>query len=199
MLVGIGKIADVQIGYQARESFSVSSEGTHYLIQPKDLREDLAYDLLVSSMDRFTPSRNPGPYVVTRGDVLFLARGRRRSATVLEELPGDAPVIALYHFFILRLNSSIVNAHFLAWLINEGSARDSLARVASGTTIPFVAKQDFSALQIDLPPMKVQEDVASVYRLSMREAQLARQLEAKRLEIMELACRSLTEPSGGEA
>lgn len=191
MPVAIGEIADIQIGYQPREEIKASPSGTHYLIQARDIQEDLAHDLKPSGVVRFTPARVSEPYTVRRGDVLFLARGSRRSATVIEDLPMAGPVIALYHFFIVRPNSCLVDAHFLSWLINEGPARDHLARVAGGTTIPFVTKQAFTALQVELPAMEVQEEVSRLYRLSMREAQLARQFEVKRLEIAAFACRRL--------
>lgn len=191
MRVSIEEVAEVKIGYQAREALRVSPDGTHYVIQAKDVESDFGYDLATSSLERSSPSRNADSYIVHNGDILFLARGRRRSATVVKNLPPQSPSLALNHFFILRLKQATTNPDFIAWVINEGPARDYLASVATGIGIPFVSKKDFSALRLELPSLDAQANIARMYRLAMKEMRLARQLEQKRVEIVRSACLDL--------
>lgn len=194
----IRELLEIQIGYQCRDNSEISQEGTYHLIQAKDVDSELGHDLVVPSLDLIKPARNPAPYIVENGDLLFLARGRRRSATLVEGLPSDRPSIAMYYFFILRPKSNSINPGFVAWIINQGPAKDYLANVAGGTTIPFVTKQAFSALEIDLPGLEVQEYISRMYRLSMREMQLLRHLEQKRMELVRSACLELYGQSGRE-
>lgn len=191
MRAPIRELMEIQIGYQCRDNSEISQEGTHYLVQAKDVDSELGYDLVAPSLNLIKPARNPAPYIVGNGDLLFLARGRRRSATLIEGLPPDRPSIAMYYFFILRPKSNLINPGFVAWIINQGPAKDYLASVAGGTTIPFVTKQAFSALEIDLPGLEVQEYISRMYRLSMREMRLLRHLEQNRMELVRSACLEL--------
>lgn len=197
MRIPIRELMEIQIGYQCRDSSEISQEGTCYLVQAKDVESELGHELIVSSLDLVKPARNPSPYIVRNGDLLFLARGRRRSATIVEGLPSDRPSLAMYYFFILRPRGELTNPGFLAWMINQGPAKDYLASVASGTTIPFVTKQAFSALEIDLPGSEMQDCISRLYRLSMREVRLLRRLEQTRVELVRSACLELYEQSGG--
>ena len=197
MRTSISDIAEIQIGYQPRGVLETSPDGSHYVVQTKDIKADLGYELTLSSLERTTPIREPRPYIVRHGNVLFMARGRRRSATLIEELPGSIPLLALYHFFILRLDRTLVDPGFLVWMINEGPVRDSLARVTvSGTGIPVVSRQDFGELKLDLPPLERQAEISRLYRLSVREARLARIYEEKRLEFLLATCSHLFRQDG---
>jgi len=99
----------------------------------------------------------------------------------------------MYYFFILRPRGNSVSPGFVAWIINQGPAKDYLASVASGTTIPFVTKKAFSALEIDLPGLEVQEYISRMYCLSTREGRLLRHLEQRRAELVRSACLDLYE------
>jgi hypothetical protein len=195
--VSISDIAEIQIGYQPRGVLETSPDGSHYVIQAKDIRADLGYELAASGLERTTPAREPSSYIVRSGDVLFMARGRRRSATLIEELSGPLPVLALYHFFILRLDQKRVDPGFLVWAINVGPVRDSLARVTvSSTGIPVVSKQDFAHLELDLPQLERQAEISGLYKLSVKEARLARLVEEKRLQFLLATCSYLYEQDG---
>ncbi|HKV12839.1 MAG TPA: restriction endonuclease subunit S [Thermoanaerobaculia bacterium] len=191
MRIAVEELANIQTGYQPREGFEPSPEGTHLAIQAKDIDNENDHVLVVSHLDKIVATRDFSPYVVNNGEVLFLARGRRRSATLVEGLPAAIPAIAWYYFFILRLKTELVDPAFLAWVINEAEAQDYLEKVATGTGIPFVTKQFFGALKIELPPLEIQAQIIRLHRLGRRESFLRRQLERKRSELVRSVCRML--------
>ena len=191
MRVSVKDIAQIQIGYQVKEGLRPSSDGTHFVIQVKDIDENADHHLVTQGLDRITPARDPNPYIVSNGDVLFLSRGRRNYATLAIDLPKTPPTIALYYFFILRTDPTLVNPAFLTWVINEEEAQAYIESVANGTAMPFVTKQSFSSLEFDLPPLEEQSEIGRLYQLMSHEKQLHRRIEATRSKLIHTACRMI--------
>jgi len=190
--VTLQEIAEIRAGYQSREGLQATPDGTHYIVQAKDVEESY-HSLVIDSLDKIVPTRDPAPYEIKNGDVLFLSRGNKRYATLVEGLQKNFPSLALYYFFILRPKEDIVDPAFLVWLINEAESQDYLARMVAGTTIPFVTKNTLSLLEFRLPPLKEQIEIGRLHRLAYRESWLLRQLEHKRSGMARIICRRLYE------
>lgn len=188
MRAKIRDIADVQIGYQFRERPDTRSEGTHWLIQAKDIDRFWSQRLKPGDLNRVTPRRDAGDYLVRNGDVIFLSRGRRNCATWVQGLPEDAPAIAAGHFFILRPFGETILPQYLAWAINQPPAQAYLASLSRGSNIPFITKDAFASLEIDVPSVQTQECIVSAAELSLREGELLKRLEQKRAELVRGIC-----------
>jgi len=198
----IDKLVDIQIGYQFRERLTMGSHGTHQVIQVKDIDELNDHRLVASSLYRATPKTDTGKYEVTNGDVVFLSKGRRNSATLIEGLAQDLPLlhpdgrqetvrmptIVAGYFFILRPLIDNLSPDYLAWAINAPPAQTYLRSVASGSAMPFIPKQAFAELEIDVPPTDRQRLIVELHRLARRESVLLRQLEQKRSELTAAIC-----------
>lgn len=193
MRISIQRATEIRTGYQVRQGLKPDPAGTHLVIQTKDIDGDNDHRLIVDNLDRITPEHVTSSQIVNNGDVLFLSRGKRRFATLVEGLPILPHTIALSYFFILRPVPDIVNPVFLAWVINETETQEELARAASGTTVPFVTKQAFSALKIEVPPLEQQAPIARLYQLACRERLLIRKLERQRSEYLRSISRILYE------
>lgn len=188
--VPLKDITEIRSGYQPRQGLTPSQNGTHLVIQARDVDRAKSYALLPGDLDKITPLRASSVHIVRNGDILFMSRGKRRIATLVEGLPESPPTIALYYFFILRVTRS-VDPGFLVWAINEPAAQDYLQRVASGTGMPFVTREDFENLELSLPKLEVQTAIGKLHCLSRREIGLLQQLEKRRAEVVTLACRTL--------
>jgi hypothetical protein len=191
--VAIHELAEIRTGYQAREGIQPDLNGEYSLIQAKDLDEDNNHVLLVGHLEKINIKRDTTPYIVRNGDVLFLTRGRRRFATLVEHLPAAPPTIALYYFLVLRLKVDLIRPAFLVWAINESRAQDYLERASTGTAMPFVTKRSFSALEIDVPSLSRQDEIGRLYQLMSRERWLRRELDRNRSELIRATCRELYE------
>ena len=189
MKMKVSDIAEIQIGYQFREKLNMASDGTHQVIQVIDIDEWNDHRLCATSLFRVTPKRHTEKYVVKNGDVIFLSKGRRNSATVIADVPRSAPpTIAAGYFFILRFDADVVLPEYLAWYINARTAQAYLNRVSGGSAMPFVSKADFEQLEVDVPPLNVQETIVKLHRAAFREGDLLEKLRRKRAELHEGIC-----------
>jgi len=182
------------MGYQFREKLTMASDGTHQVIQVKDINEHDDHRLVPTSLYRVTPRGDAAKYEVGNGDVLFLAKGRRNHATLIENLIEAYPwikpdesqdtfrvkTIAASYFYVLRPKADLIHSAYLTWAINAPPAQAYLQSMASGTGIPFIPKQSFIELEIDIPDLATQHSIVKLHSLGRREAQLLNQLHRLR-------------------
>lgn len=187
----IDEVADILVGYQVREGLQTDPAGTHLVIQAKDIDGENDHRLKAEGLDRITPTHNALLTEISNEDILFLAKGRRRFATLVERLPPVRPAIALSSFFILRPKRGVVDPAFLSWLINESEAQTYLNSMAHGTTIPSVTKKSFLKLEITIPSLDKQTTIGRLHTLACRERSLTKTLERQRSEYLRSLCRTL--------
>lgn len=198
----IDDLVDIQLGYQFRERLTMASDGTHQVIQVKDIDQFNDHRLVPSSLYRVTPKRDAEKYVVTNGDVLFLSKGRRNSATLVDGLVENMPwirpdgtqgtvhmpAIAAGYFFILRPRTDNLLPDYLAWAINAPPAQAYLQSVAGGSAMPFVTKQAFADLEIDVPSLERQRIIVELHRLARREHNLYGRLAELKASLIAEIC-----------
>lgn len=190
----------IQAGYQARGRVKEDKEGTHFLIQMRNLGDDgmVARD----SLTRFTPDRATAPYRVFDGDVLLQVRGARHHAAVVAGLPEDT--LASSHFYILRVDAREVSPDYLAWYIRQPVAQSHLLRGAQGAgNVTVVTRAVFESLEVPVPPLATQTKLVELDRLQQREQKLTEALLQKRAEWLRGVGQRLAEgkhvPAGKDA
>jgi restriction endonuclease S subunit len=179
-------LAQVQIGYQSRGRIEPDPQGRYQLIQIKDLDDQGC--LRAESLYRITPEvLNPERYQVNQSDVLFLSRGNRNLATLVDvNLPNT---IAAGYFFILKPKSARVLPQYLAWYINSAPAQQFIQSVARrGTYMPVVPKSMLEELPIDVPALCVQKTIIELDKLTKKEGSLLQKLEERRAELIRAFC-----------
>ena len=192
------EIAETQIGYQNRDSAhpaSALAKGSHRIIQIKDL--DLEGRFKSTVLDRggitpyiwpsnlfwVTPPGDARRYQVDRGDVLFLSRGQRPLAIpVSESLPET---IASYYFYILRPDLNRALPEYLAWFINQSSARVYLESRQIGSHIKMIPKLAFEELEVALPPLATQRSIIELEKLRQKEEHAMAQLAKARKRLID--------------
>ncbi len=182
----IDEIADVRTGYQFRHKLEPDPAGTYLVIQVKDIDAAHGHRLDPAALWLVNLPREPDNNLLREGDVLYLAKGRRNYATPVGRLPGRA--VAAGYFFVLRVQHEAVRPDFLAWYINQPPAQGYLADFFRGTGIPFIRMEDFAALEVPIPPLKVQERIVGLHGLALREIDLLNQLESKRTQLIYGLC-----------
>jgi restriction endonuclease S subunit len=182
MKAKLSEIAEIRSGYQFREKVEHDPRGQVPVIQIKDLTDDFQLrtdDLIRVAMERIEP------YLVSQGDVLFLARGHRLgAAAVTEPLTGT---IATGYYFILR-PSGRVQPEYLAWAINQREFQEQMRPFVRGSHIPLITKGDFQELRVEVPPLEVQDRIVTLDRLYRRERQLVAEIQSKRAELIHGVC-----------
>lgn len=193
MQVELGRLADIQIGYQVSGKDLTGSEATNLLVQTVDVSDSRGIDW--ARLTPCAPSRKIGDrYTLRDGDVLFLAKGPRRLAvTVRQPLPHT---IAVSTFFILRVrDEAVILPEYLAWYLNAAAQEQLGAILHQTSTMAFIPKESLNKLAVDLPTTSTQVLIAAADELVRREARLAQELMDLRLQLVgALARRAITNP-----
>lgn len=184
----IKHIAEIQIGYQFREKLGMTSDGKCQVVQAKNIDQLADHSLNTSGLYRVTPKRIAEKYEVENGDVIFLSKGRRNYATFIDGLQGNIQTIVAGYFFILRLKRDDIIPAYLAWSINQPPAQNYLQSVSRGSGMPFIPKDAFASLEVEIPPVKTQEIVLKIHKLALKENALLKLLEQKRNKLIRGIC-----------
>lgn len=118
------------------------------------------------------------------GDVLFRTRGASNLAVLVETIPD--PTVALNPLVIIRSRDpSLLDPGYLHWVLNSEALRDDIEREARGTIIRMVGAKSLQDLQIPVPPIARQRDIAAVARMARHEHELEARLRARRQQFVE--------------
>jgi hypothetical protein len=173
------ELVNVRSGYHFRAKAESDPDGNVALIQFKDLDEDFV--LHTSDLTRVCVEK-PEPYLVRQNDVLFVTRGTRLGAAVVQEALEDT--IATGSLFVLRPRKEIL-AGFLAWAINSAPVQAQLRRAGQGSNLLMVRRNDLEEITLDVPPLEVQRAIAALDECARRERRLTIQLNEKRAALVE--------------
>lgn len=200
MKQNLKSLASIRSGYQFRGGLKDENpdEAPVRVIQIKDVSAgDIAFD----EVDSLRPSKDVSKDAIERGDVLLLGRGRRFFAASVE-VPVEELTIAVHSFWILRPHplqphSESVLPAYLAWFLNHPETQATLSSHSNQTQIPFISRAIVEEIQIEVPPLETQTQIARLDQLNRREQQLAQQLSETRAKWMDaltlqLACAQIT-------
>ncbi len=179
-------MSDIYSGYIARGRIEASAQGSHYLLQAKNVNADrLTYE--TDGLIRFNPAMSRNDQLLEKGDLLFMARGENNFTVQLEELPE--PVLAAACFFIVRLSGAEILPGYLSWYMNQAPVGHYLIQNSGrGVHMPVVRRAVLENVEVPVPPMALQIQIADMNMLVLKEMNLLRQLCQKRGAMMTAAC-----------
>ena len=148
-------------------------EGTHQLILTRQLTDGIPYAFDPGHELRIVPHTHPDLYEVQAGDVLFMSRGDRNRAWVIER--AYKPSIAPVSFYILRPRQGLVGG-YLAWYLNQQPAQAAIGKMRTGAGTPLIQREPFKALDVVVPAIDRQREVAALGVLLARERDLRQRL-----------------------
>ena len=182
----LSKITNIQSGYISRGRIDHREDGSHFLLQARDVD---AHRLTYRADDliRFNPVMSPKDWILKTGDVLFMARGARNSSVLLQEIPDSA--LAAACFFIVRVSSDEVLPGYLCWYLNQAPVKHYLQRhCGRGVHMPIVTRSVLENIDVPLPPLKTQKQIAELNALMRDEQELQKKLAEKRKDLLMAAC-----------
>jgi len=175
------EIADVKAGYSFRGTIPVSENGSYRVIQIKDVNYSgliSSNDLVNAAVDTIKPE-----YLTQRGDVLFTSRGANRRAATVDETAAEA--IFVSQLYALKVKTDAVIPEYLAWYLNQKPAQDFFEERASGSYIQNIRHDVLAQLPVVLPPVETQKRIVEIYRLGLREREMAEKIAEKRRQVVE--------------
>ena len=182
--VQLSKLVHIQPGYLSRGRVHSVPDGTHRLLQAKDVSADGGVRL--ENAVRFRPERRPELYQVLRGDVLVIARGQaHRAHCIDEDLPNT---LAAFSFYILRPDLSRILPGYLAWSLNLPPVQAQINAASRGTGIRYIRRQALGNLRIQVPTLAVQHDIERILELWHRIRSIQLRIDEKREQYIQLVC-----------
>ncbi len=179
------KITDIQIGFQGNEAGESSSIGMYSLIQGKDF--DSSGRLRNEAFTKIPLERDPQPYLVTKDDILFQARGSKHFAYRIEKELSNT--LSAYTFYVLRLKSDVIRPGFLAWWLNQSAAQMYLQARAGTSNVSFISVKTLGRLEIPIVPLETQEKTEHLVALREKEEKLLCRLSELRSILINAICR----------
>ncbi|MDJ0817427.1 MAG: restriction endonuclease subunit S [Desulfobacterales bacterium] len=188
----LNKIADIQSGYINRGKIEPRANGSCLLLQAKDVDAD-QLSCRTNALIRFNPRLSGKDWFLERGDILFMARGARNHSLLIDKIP--ASVLAAACFFIIRVSNSEVLPEYLWWYLNQAPVEEYLKRFSGRSVhMPVVRRAVLEGIDIPIPPITVQQQVADINALMLKEQDLYRKMAEKRKFLMtEICLRSIRE------
>lgn len=93
------------------------------------------------------------------------------------------PALVVLPLMILRPNSQIVSAEYLAWAINHPQTQRFFDRVARGTKLRMVSRASLEHLELDIPDVETQRKIVAIAALADRQQVLSIQAAGLRKEL----------------
>lgn len=191
MKAKLNEIADIRNGYQFRGKVKPAElaagaaarmpPGVVPVIQIKDINTDRR--LQTDDLVLVKIVGDQAKYEAHQGDVLFLARGHRLFATAITEPISSA--IATGYFYILRPKMKNILPRYLAWYINQPPFQTVLRTFMKGTQQPLVSRKDIEDLEVQIPPLSVQQAIVELDDLEVIEQRLLAALQQKRSQLVQ--------------
>lgn len=161
------KVAEIFTGYAVTGAIGHDPHGAHQLLLPRHMGDGEPFEFDPEKhMIRMTLPERALRYSVQPGNVVFVSRGPKNLATLIDACPE--PTVATSMFFVLRPTEGVVPG-YLAWFLNQGPTQALIAQARTGSASPAVQRAPFDAIQVPMPEKPKQETIARLDRLQHRE------------------------------
>jgi len=178
----IGQLASLTAGHPFRESIENALDGDVAVVQMKDVDPEKGLDNGKLYHVRLTGRKKPD--YLRRGDILFVGRGYRIFAVLVDE--DLECTVACSHFFVIRVNNAQdVMPGYLAWYINHAQAQRYFSQRVAGTVLPYVNRKVLEELPVVLPPLAVQQGIVKAHCCGLTEQALLESLIEKKKQLLE--------------
>ncbi|MBE8182663.1 MAG: restriction endonuclease subunit S [Candidatus Portiera sp.] len=191
----LGDIAEMKMGYnsinrrdikpQSREELSKKGIDSYDInrrwlpfINIKDVRE--GKPLIAENLKLIAESYLDGRTMrLEPDDILLLSHGDRFLAALIpDSLPRS---ICSVFFQIIRINpAQHLLPAYVCWQLNRSSTMHHLKRRSVGTMIKYIPRKEIMDLQIPIPNIDIQRQVADIEEMRLRENALTQELLEKR-------------------
>ncbi|MDR0609250.1 MAG: restriction endonuclease subunit S [Planctomycetaceae bacterium] len=181
MKVKIADIVDFLPSFSFRARLPACENGAVKIIQMKNIKQNGEIDW--NRVVRVPSESHYEKYFLQTGDVLFLGRGERNVASVIG---NDFPMVMTASYFTaMRLVDKHVLPEYLVFFLNHSKVQMKLYRKVSGTTVSMIPANELAQLSINIPPLKIQHQIAEIGKLQCVAEGLESKIQEKRRILIE--------------
>ena len=170
----LADLSEIRVGASPRGRLEAVAAGGERVVHAKDLGPDgdIDSDRLTRVMDRFgetAPRLRPG-------DVLLQSRGVSYPVGLAtEDASGAVPVSPLC---LIRPDIAQLDGAFLALFLGHPRTQQRLRAQAAGTHVPELTREAIANIEIRLPSLPHQREIAALGHMMRRERELRQRLAA---------------------
>lgn len=178
MVEQLQDIADVQLGLtlRGRDASRPCPGGKLQLIRIGDLTPEGRIDTPAPHLIGVSPE-SVRPYLLEHGDILVANRGQRATAALFLQ---DNPAIVGTQFAVIRPKRDRILNSYLHWYLNRPETQTALLAKARGTYVRSVPVTELRKLEIQVPSLRVQQQLVELEELHQTEMNLVNQINAQR-------------------
>jgi hypothetical protein len=172
----LSELADLSAGHPFRTSLALEPVGSVRVVSMAHSIDDaLTQGSMLPQIDFIG---NVSRLQLEVGDLLFRPRGVSTQAIFVESIAQ--PCIFAAPLVRIRIKSAEqVEGWYLHWLLNSPAVQRDINAQARGSMIRMVSLESLRNLQIPVPPIRVQREIAEVARLLREERALSEALMDK--------------------
>lgn len=169
----LADIATVKAGHPFRGKIPEVKGGNAFAVQIRDINEENQIEWEQLVLTNIAGRKEPD--WLTKGDILFAARGQRNVAAYVDEV--NKPTVCGPHYFLIHLkaNSKIL-PEFLSWQLNQQAAQRYFAQSAEGSSQISIRRAVLESAPIVIPSLEKQQKVVALNNKVIQEKRLLNKL-----------------------
>jgi len=167
-------IAEIKTGYTFRNGLKKYPNGKLGVIQMKDLKE---FDIDLQNIDYITDDSIGSNHCLSKNDIIIKTRGEQNTSYILEE---EINAVASAPLLVLKVKTKTVIPGYLYWYLNQKPAKEHYNLIAKGTLQKIISINNLKDMEIEVPPLKIQQLIVDIDTLSRREKELTEELYNKK-------------------
>lgn len=165
----VKEFCQVKSGFQGKPSLG----NIYSQIKLKDVDKEGKIDY--SSLSEFEYKEMPERFLLEKNDIIFKAKCADNSAALIDvDLENT---VATAHFLVLTIqDTNQVDPTYLVMYLNSDYAQSYFKSNSNGATVPMIRLSTLQELEVPLPPLEKQREIAEAYRLVKEEKAVMEQL-----------------------
>ncbi len=168
-------IATLQLGYPFRGKVQEADNSDVHVVQLKNVSRENGIDIQQCSPVILSGKKNPD-YLQT-DDILVVARGSHNYAVIVDDIETQPfKLVAMPHFFVIRVHDKKVLPSFLAWQINRMPIQQYLQSHAVGSVVTSVNRKTLENMPVRIPPLEQQQNIVSAAQALHKQRTILQQL-----------------------
>ena len=116
------------------------------------------------------------PKFLEPNDILFIARGNKNFAVLVDKTATQQKTVASPHFYLIKVDTKKVEPEFLAWLLNQQHSQRYFQRESEGSLAKSIRRNVLENTTITLPSLEKQQQVVRLVTTISKEQDTLQQL-----------------------
>ncbi|WP_042146289.1 MULTISPECIES: restriction endonuclease subunit S [unclassified Pseudoalteromonas] len=165
------------------EKSDQQDENTAYLLTGSSL--NLNGEIVEQQLNKVTikEGKDVQRFQLKEGDVVLLAKGNSIRAGYVTDKVANLNVIASANFILLRPNQAELISEVIVAYFNSPEGQSKLDAISTGASIKNISLASIKKLEINLPPLTKQHEIAELFHASNQAYQSTINLAAQQKKV----------------